>query len=247
MNPPPVSPADFTSGEAQPPKFVSRGGLKLHHALTTFAFPCAGLECADFGCSTGGFTDCLLQAGASRVYAIDTGYGVLAWSLRKNPRVVVMERANCLHLEPPSDVVARGGVDVVTIDASWTPQKLVIPAALRWLKQTPSARIITLIKPHYEDKPLASTHRGILPDDLGHRVTQEVLSKMPALGVRVLAWTPSPIRGLVGKSEHKGNLEYLALLQRDDDSIQPPPSTRSGASSASPAVAPAASDADSAP
>jgi 23S rRNA (cytidine1920-2'-O)/16S rRNA (cytidine1409-2'-O)-methyltransferase len=232
---------------ADAPKFVSRGGLKLHHAIQSFGFRAAGLSCADFGCSTGGFTDCLLQSGAARVYSIDTGYGVLAWTLRKDPRVVVMERANCLHLEPPREVVEARGVDVITIDASWTPQKLVIPAALRWLKHSPDARIFTLIKPHYEDKPLAASHRGILPDDLGLRVTHEVLQRMPALGVRVLAWEACPIRGLVGKSETKGNQEYVAVLQRlevggsvgvDDiadvgvvDSIQPPPSTRVGPSS----------------
>ena len=227
MNPPVIRPTNLAG---EPPKFVSRGGLKLYHAISTLQVSCAGLTCADFGCSTGGFTDCLLQAGALRVYAIDTGYGVLAWSLRKDPRVVVMERSNCLHLEPPREVVQSGGVDIVTIDASWTPQKLMIPAALRWLKRTPEARIVTLIKPHYEDKPLAAGFRGVLPDDLGSRVTQSVLTNMPTLGVRVLAWTPSPIRGLLGKSETKGNQEYLAVLQRLEDSIQPPPSTRMGAS-----------------
>jgi 23S rRNA (cytidine1920-2'-O)/16S rRNA (cytidine1409-2'-O)-methyltransferase len=109
--------------------FVSRGGLKLRHALGEFGIDPAGLTCADLGCSTGGFTDCLLRAGAARVYAVDTAYGELAWSVRTDPRVRVMERTNALHAEPP-----EGGVDLVVIDLGWTKQALAVPAALRWLK-----------------------------------------------------------------------------------------------------------------
>lgn len=211
----PATPAP-SSPPPQPegPHYVSRGGFKLREALDKLAFSAAGLNCADFGCSTGGFTDCLLQAGAQHVYSVDTGYGVLAWKLRQDPRVTVMERTNCLHAIPPADLSAVGGVDLVVIDASWTPQKLVIPAALRWLKPGPASRVITLIKPHYEDKPLAAQHRGVLPDDLGLGVAQRVIAQFPMLGMSVLGWCPSPIRGLVGKSESKGNLEYLALLSR---------------------------------
>ena len=120
--------------------YVSRGGLKLRHALDAFRIDVSGLECADLGCSTGGFTDCLLQCGAKSVVAVDTAYGQLAWKLRKDPHVIVRERENALHAPPPS-----GGVDLVVVDLGWTPQKLLIPAALKWLR--PGGKIITLIKP----------------------------------------------------------------------------------------------------
>ncbi len=185
--------------------FVSRGGGKLRHALDRFGLEVRGLTAADFGCNVGGFTDCLLQAGASRVYAIDTGYGTLAWKLRNDPRVAVMERTNALHAPSPEPV------DLVAIDLAWTPQHLSLPAALRWLK--PSGRIITLIKPHYEarDEERASLRAGVLADADAERITDRVLSEMPSLGVRVLDSTPSPLRGGAGKGS-KGNTEWLALL-----------------------------------
>lgn len=122
----------------QPPDnpFVSRGGLKLRCALDAFpehAEP-AGLWCADLGCSTGGFTDCLLQAGAERVFAVDTAYGELAWKLRQDERVTVLERSNALHVDVPAEVTDRGGVDLVVIDLGWTVQAKAIPAALRWIQ-----------------------------------------------------------------------------------------------------------------
>lgn len=116
--------------------FVSRGGLKLRCALDAFpehAEP-AGLWCADLGCSTGGFTDCLLQAGAERVFAVDTAYGELAWKLRQDERVAVLERSNALHVDVPAEVIDRGGVDLVVIDLGWTVQAKAIPAALRWIQ-----------------------------------------------------------------------------------------------------------------
>src|SRR5437773_5100228 len=125
--------------------FVSRAGQKLEHALTSFGIDVKGLTCADLGCSTGGFTDCLLQHGAAKVYAIDTGYGVLDWKLRKDPRVVVMERTNAMHVELPELV------DLVTIDVAWTKQRIILPAAARALSST--GAVVTLIKPHYEAEP----------------------------------------------------------------------------------------------
>lgn len=109
-------------------RYVSRAGLKLEHALREFEFDVTGLTCADFGCNIGGFTDCLLQHGATKVYAIDTGYGTLAYSLRTDKRVIVMERTNVLHALPPDETI-----NLVTIDLAWTPQRYAIPAALRWL------------------------------------------------------------------------------------------------------------------
>lgn len=208
-------PDPLPTPDAPPPAtpYASRGGLKLHAALHAFTLNPANLTCADFGCSTGGFTDCLLRHHAHRVFALDTGYGVLAWTLRNDPRVTVMERTNCLHA--PRHALAPEGADLVVIDASWTPQKLVLPAAKRWLKPAPTSRIISLLKPHYENKPLAQQSRGLLTDEQGLTVAQQTLESLagdPELNLNVLAWHPSPTRGLAGKSEAKGNLEYLVLL-----------------------------------
>lgn len=197
------------AGESAGRPFVSRGGLKLQHALDVFGVPVAGLVCADLGCSTGGFTDCLLRAGAARVVSVDTGYGVLDYRLRIDPRVTVRERENALHAAPEA-----GGVDLVVIDAGWTPQRLIVPAALRWLRAQ-GGRIVTLIKPHYElgagEKGLLS-RGGVLADAEAARVAERVLGALPALGVRVVAAAASPIRGSGGRKEGEGNLEWLALL-----------------------------------
>lgn len=212
-----------------PPTFVSRGGLKLHHALTTFNINPTGLTCADLGCSTGGFTDCLLQSGAARVYAVDTAYGQLAWKLRKDPRVVVMERQNALHATPPD-----GGLDLVVVDLGWTPQRLLVPAALRWLRPpspdtvSPAHRltvsspphtpaILTLIKPHYELKAAGKElpRGGVLDEADAQRIVDEVVRSLPALGVHVEQLTRSPVLGgaaASNKEKGSGNAEWLALL-----------------------------------
>ena len=186
--------------------FVGRGGEKLSHALAAFSLSPRGLACADFGANVGGFTDCLLQAGAARVYAVDTGYGVFAWPLRNDARVVVMERTNALHTSPPEPV------DLIAIDLGWTPQRLAIPAALRWLK--PDGRIISLIKPHYEVEPGERNllTRGVLDEADAERIAQRTAGRMPELGVRVLGLTRSPITGGATKKNKRGNAEWLALL-----------------------------------
>jgi 23S rRNA (cytidine1920-2'-O)/16S rRNA (cytidine1409-2'-O)-methyltransferase len=192
--------------------FVSRGGLKLRHALDTFQLAVTGLGCADFGASTGGFTDCLLQAGAAHVTAIDTAYGEFAWKLRNDPRVTLLERTNALHAPPPADPEKP---DLIVIDLGWTPQRLAIPAALRWLRADPDARIITLIKPHYElaaYDPAALPRGAILDDARAEQVVQQILASLPALGVTVLGCTKSPITG--SKGSPRGNPEWLALLAR---------------------------------
>src|SRR5437870_7172262 len=109
------------------PQFVSRAGQKLDHALTTFGLDVAGAICADLGSNTGGFVDVLLRRGAAKVYAVDTGYGVLEWKLRKDPRVVVMERTNAMHVALPEKV------EFVSIDVAWTKQRRILPAARRLL------------------------------------------------------------------------------------------------------------------
>lgn len=197
--------------------FVGRGGLKLAHALAVFALDVRGLECADFGCNVGGFTDCLLRAGAARVFAVDTSYGTLAWTLRIDPRVASMERTNALYADPP-----EGGVDLVAVDMAWTPQRACIPAARRWLR--PTGRIVTLIKPHYEasDGPeKARLRRGILAEEDARAVLERVLEGMPALGVRVDGVTQSPIVGGASKKRAQGNIEFLALLRPGETAITP--------------------------
>lgn len=195
-----------------PCPFVSRGGLKLAAALDAFAVNPTGLVCADLGASTGGFTDCLLQRGAARVFAVDCAWGQLAWKLRTDPRVVPLERTNVLHFDPFT-LPEFPGCDLVTIDLGWTPQALALPAALRWLKPIPSARIISLVKPQYE----ASHHshqprRTILSDEQSLQIFQQVLQSLPALNLDPLAWIPSPIRG-AARSKKPGNLEYLVLIR----------------------------------
>ncbi len=187
------------------PSYASRAGLKLQTALDAFDLDVAGLTCADLGCSTGGFVDCLLQRGARHVYAVDTAYGELAWKLRQDPRVTVLERSNALHLEP------LAACDLVTVDLGWTPQRLAIPAAQRWLGDNPAGRIISLIKPHYEATPkaFAGKKRGKLDDDEALAVTDQVIQCLKDKGFTTLNRVESPIRG--GKG---GNLEVLALLRR---------------------------------
>lgn len=202
------------SSPATTPTYVSRAGLKLHHALTEFQLDPRDRTCADFGCNVGGFTDCLLRHHATHVYAVDTGYGALAWTLRNNPNVTVMERTNALHVPPPAPPAVRPSL--IVIDMGWTPQRLCIPAALKWLANDPAAppRIITLIKPHYE---LAASERNLLrrgvldPADAQH-ITERTLEAFAALGVTLLAHTPSPLRGGAGKGHAEGNTEHLAFL-----------------------------------
>ena len=192
-------------------RFVSRAGAKLLHALEAFAIDVAGMRCADFGCNVGGFTDCMLQRGAAHVTAIDTGYGALAWKLRQDPRVEVRERTNALHADPPP-----GGVDLVVVDLAWTPQRLAVPAALRWL--APGGRIVTLVKPHYElqedEKPWLD--RGFLPHERVPGVVARVEAAMPSLGARVTGSAQSPLVG--GKTSRKagvpGNVEWLVVLEK---------------------------------
>lgn len=190
-------------------RFVSRAGEKLDRALEAFGLDVAGLRCADFGANVGGFTDRLLAGGAASVVAIDTGYGTLAWRLRNDPRVVVRERTNALHADPPP-----GGVDLVCVDLGWTRQRLAVPAALRWL--APGGRVVTLVKPHYEVAPeeRAQLDRGALDPNLAEAIVRRVAEAMPALGAETIASVESPLVG--GKSQRKdgrGNREWLLLLR----------------------------------
>lgn len=187
------------SSHASERTFVSRGGVKLLSALQAFAIDPSDQVVADFGCNVGGFTDCWLNHGAKKVFAIDTAYGVLAWKLRRDPRVVVMERTNALHIAPPEKV------PYVSIDAGWTRQALIIPAAMKWLADSPEAAIITLIKPHYECD-LARKQKGVLTEAQAREACEHVVASLPTLGVRCNGLIASPIAG------QKGNQEYLAWL-----------------------------------
>ncbi|MBC8203449.1 MAG: TlyA family rRNA (cytidine-2'-O)-methyltransferase [Planctomycetes bacterium] len=187
--------------------FVSRAGLKLEHALETFQFDVTNFTCVDLGCNVGGFTDCLLQRGASKVYAVDTGYGTLAWKLRSDDRVITMERTNALHVEP------KEIVDLAVVDLGWTRQTLAIPAAIKWTK---SGQIITLVKPHYEltkeEKTQESVSSG-LSEEMVERVLKRVRAEIESMGLCVIAETKSPIRGKKSSKKGSGNAEHLMLLR----------------------------------
>jgi 23S rRNA (cytidine1920-2'-O)/16S rRNA (cytidine1409-2'-O)-methyltransferase len=189
--------------------FVSRAGHKLEHALREFAIDVTDKICADLGCSTGGFSHCLLQHGAKQVYAVDTGYGVLDWKLRKDPRVVVMERTNAMHVELPVQV------DVVTIDVAWTRQQKILPSARRIMRG--DGVVISLIKPHYESHA-SQLRKGILPDDKLPQVMIAVEKDIAASGFELVQTTVSPIRGA------KGNTEILAWLRPRSTTAPPLPS-----------------------
>jgi len=177
-------------------RYVSRGAWKLQAALEAFGLQVAGLTCADFGSNVGGFTDCLLQHGAAKVFAIDTGYGDLAWKLRTDDRVVVMERTNALHADPPELV------DLVVCDVAWTPQQRILPAALRWLK--PGGQILSLLKPHYElNKLQGKKPHKPLTDEESLAACAEVRRRLEEAGFKIAGLIASPIRG------KGGNIEYL--------------------------------------
>lgn len=198
----PVDEAAEVSVEARPP-YVSRGGYKLAKALDAFGIAPAGWVAADVGASTGGFTDCLLQRGAARVYAIDVGYGQLAWQLRQDARVIVMERTNARYLEALPEPV-----QLVTIDASFISLRLLLPPSRRWL--TADGQVIALVKPQFEAGAELVGKGGVVRDPAVHRqVLLGLLGWAVEQGWRVAGLTCSPIKG------PKGNVEFLAWLAQD--------------------------------
>lgn len=183
--------------------FVSRGGDKLQSAIENFQLDVTGNIVLDVGSSTGGFVDCLLKSGASKVYALDTAYGELAWKLRNDPRVVVMERVNILHLDNLAELV-----DLITIDAGWTKLELVLPKVEKFLKE--KGIIIALLKPHYEaDK--RDLVKGVLPQEKAEGIKNKVLSSVEELGFEVEKVMDSPILGGAGNKEY---LLYLIRINR---------------------------------
>ncbi len=180
------------------PRFVSRGGEKLDAALTRFGVEVRGWIVADVGASTGGFTDCLLQRDAARVYAIDVGYGQLDWRLRNDPRVVVMERTNARYLERLPELV-----DLVTADVSFISLRLILPAAVRWLR--PNGQVVTLIKPQFEAGRRQVEKGGVVRDPEVHRaVLERVTGAAAELGLGLYGLMPSPLCGPAG------NVEFLS-------------------------------------
>ena len=180
--------------------YVSRGGLKLAAALDEFDINPQNATCADVGASTGGFTDVLLQNGAARVYAIDVGYGQLAWKLRQDERVVVMERTNARHIQTLPEPI-----DLVTIDASFISLKLILPVVVKWLR--PRAVVVALVKPQFEAGKAQVGKGGVVRDPIIHR---QVIKKIAAYAVEadlnILGLMPSPITGPAG------NREFLLYL-----------------------------------
>jgi 23S rRNA (cytidine1920-2'-O)/16S rRNA (cytidine1409-2'-O)-methyltransferase len=188
---------------SSPMPYVSRGGLKLAHALASFGLDVAGRVALDLGASTGGFTDCLLQAGAARVHALDVGHGQLHWKLVSDPRVVVRDRINVRHLRP-DDLPERG--DLAVIDVSFISLRLVLPALIPLL--APGAPVVALVKPQFEVGPARVGKGGIVRDPQARAdALAQVSAAAAALGYQVCGQTESPITGA------KGNVEFLLLLR----------------------------------
>ena len=203
--------ADATIQIKAKPRYVSRGGEKLAGALTDFQFDVTGKICADVGASTGGFTDCLLQHDAERVYAIDVGYGQLDYSLRTNERVIVMERTNARYVEACNEPL-----DLVVIDASFISLRLLLPVISHWLK--PQADIIALIKPQFEAGKRDVGKGGVVRDDTIHRrVLDEILTFALTHDYIIQGLTRSPIKGPAG------NIEFLVWLGWGQQQSHPEP------------------------
>ena len=203
-----IKPATKVSPQAeitidQGARFVSRGGEKLQAALERFPIQVQGRICADVGASTGGFTDCLLQHGASKVYAIDVGKGILDWKLRNDPRVVVMESTNARYV-----TVLPEPVSLVTMDASFISLKILLPVVRGWFDETQVGEGVFLVKPQFEaERREVARGKGVIRDPEVHRrVLLEVLTFAQQHGFVVRGVVRSPVRG------PKGNVEFLAWV-----------------------------------
>jgi 23S rRNA (cytidine1920-2'-O)/16S rRNA (cytidine1409-2'-O)-methyltransferase len=202
-----VGPKDLISVEGGL-DYVSRGGKKLRAALDHFDVTIQGRVCADVGASTGGFTDCLLQNGAAKVYAVDVGRGLLHWTLRNDPRVVIMEQTNARYVKRlPEDP------DVVVVDVSFISLRIILPVVYGWLSE--QGNIITLIKPQFEAGRKQIGKGGVVRDPQVHRhVSASVLKLGSDLGLNTSGLIRSPIQG------PKGNIEFLAWFTRQGPDIQ---------------------------
>ena len=182
--------------------YVSRGGLKLEKALRDFGVDPTGFVCSDSGASTGGFTDCLLQQGAKKVFAIDVGYGQLAWKIRSDPRVVTMERTNIRYVTPED---LGEALDLSVVDVSFISLKLVLPVIQKLLK--PTGQVLCLIKPQFEAGKEKVGKKGVVRDAAVHEeVLQNFIELAGSLGFALKNLTYSPVKG------PEGNIEFLAHL-----------------------------------
>ena len=190
--------------------YVSRGGLKLEKALRDFGVDPTGCVCSDSGASTGGFTDCLLQQGARKVFAIDVGYGQLAWKIRSDPRVVCMERTNIRNVTPEE---LGEPLDLSVIDVSFISLKLVLPVIWQLLK--PEGQVLCLIKPQFEAGQEKVGKKGVVRDPAVHReVLERFLETAREIGFHVKNLTFSPVKG------PEGNIEFLGHLSKAP--VEPP-------------------------
>ena len=197
-------------GNALP--YVSRGGFKLEKALEVFPIDPNGMICIDCGASTGGFTDVLLQNGAAKVYAVDVGYGQLAWSLRNDPRVVSMERTNVRYITKDQ---IQDPLDLAVMDVSFISIELLLPAIYPLLKE--NADVVCLIKPQFEAGREEVGKKGVVRDSAVHqRVIERILAFVPQIGYSPVGLDYSPIRG------PEGNIEYLCHLRKGHHEAQLP-------------------------
>lgn len=186
--------------------YVSRGGLKLEKALRDFGVKPEGYVCSDSGASTGGFTDCLLQQGAKKVFAIDVGYGQLDWKIRSDERVVVMERTNIRYVTPDD---LGEPLDLSVIDVSFIGLEIVLPTIKTLLK--PTGQVLCLIKPQFEAGKENVGKKGVVRDPKIHKmVLDNFVSLVDSLGFRILGLTFSPVKG------PEGNIEFLGHLTLED-------------------------------
>jgi 23S rRNA (cytidine1920-2'-O)/16S rRNA (cytidine1409-2'-O)-methyltransferase len=214
------------------PRFASRGGDKLAAALERFAVDVGGRRVLDAGASTGGFTDCLLQSGAAHVYAVDVGKGQLAWTLRQDPRVTVLDRTNVRTLEPDA---LGGPVDVVTTDLSFISLVTVAPALVRCASA--DADFVLLVKPQFEAGRRQVGKGGIVRDpDVHTRVLHEVTTRLAAAGLASVAVMPSPRRGA------RGNIEFLLHARRGSTVALPGGAIAAAVAEAHAVAIPAADD-----
>ncbi len=186
--------------------YVSRGGLKLEKALRDFGVKPEGFVCSDSGASTGGFTDCLLQQGARKVFAIDVGYGQLDWKIRSDPRVVVMEKTNIRYVTPEQ---LGEPLDLSVVDVSFISLKIVLPAIQKLLK--PTGQVLCLIKPQFEAGRDKVGKKGVVREKSTHKeVLDDFVALADSLGFKILGLTFSPVKG------PEGNIEFLGHLSLDD-------------------------------
>lgn len=186
--------------------YVSRGGLKLEKALRDFGVNPEGYVCSDSGASTGGFTDCLLQQGASKVFAIDVGYGQLDWKIRSDPRVVVMERTNVRYVTPEQ---LGEPLDLSVVDVSFISLKIVLPVIKTLLK--PTGQVLCLIKPQFEAGREKVGKKGVVREPETHKeVLDGFVALADSLGFKILGLTFSPVKG------PEGNIEFLGHLTLDE-------------------------------